>query len=315
LFIISGEALIDFMARADGSYVPAVGGAPFNFARALALQGVPASYVNPLSEDPFGVLLDQALRDSGVTRLGKKSAKPTSLALVTTNEQGQPIYSFYREAVADRDLAAEGLVDAMDDTTEGFHTGGLALLPPDHEVVLSGLRRAKALRIVRTVDINFRPQVANSMGVPLKHLREAVFSVMEHADILKVSDEDLRNLGLTSEPNVAARQLLTFGAHLVVLTLGAVGAWVFGAKYEYFQRAAQLTVVDTVGAGDCFFAGFVASLSREGVLKSLRSDLSAERHLPRALSHATRCAAINISRHGCQPPSWDEAFVPTVSAL
>lgn len=306
MYIVTGEALIDLMARPDGSYEPAVGGAPYNFARALALQGLAVGYLNPLSEDRFGVLLRNGLTEAGVKYLGATSAKPSSLAVVSANEQGQPTYSFYRQAVADRELTSAALIAAIEASITGFHTGGLALVPPDHETVLGGLRYARELGVLRTVDVNLRPQVASSMGVSSTQYRDAAFAVIGEADILKVSDEDLRHLGLTSEPRVAARELLTFGARLVVLTMGASGAWVLSENHELFQPADQVNVVDTVGAGDCFFAGFIASWSRDGVIKSVLTDMLVEDQLRRALTHATRCAAINISRQGCKPPTWEE---------
>ena len=307
MFIVAGEALIDLMARSDGSYAPAPGGAPYNFTRALALQGISAAYLNPLSDDRFGQLLRGGLDDAGVRRLGGMSTKPTSLAVVSANEQGQPSYSFYRTAVADRDLTASALITAIDASTSGFHTGGLALLPPDHEVALAGLRHARERGVLRTVDVNVRPQVAQSLGVTLEHYRDAVFSVMREADVLKVSDEDLLHLGLQSTPQEAARELLSAGARLVVLTLGASGAWVISREHEVFQSADHVTVIDTVGAGDCFFAGFVASLLRNTGDRSPLHPMPTADLLTRSLSHATRCAAINISRQGCQPPTWDEA--------
>ncbi len=147
------------------------------------------------------------------------------------------------------------------------------------------------------------------MGVPPAQYCDAVFAVIKEADILKVSDEDLRHLGFTSEPLAAARELLAFGARLVVLTLGASGAWVVSRDHELFQPADPMTVVDTIGAGDCFFAGFIASLVRDGPIESLLTASPIEDSLKGALSHATRCAAINISRQGCQPPTWDEAVL------
>ena len=307
MFVVTGEALIDLMAKHNGSYEPAVGGAPYNFARALSLQGVPVGYLNPLSEDRFGLLLRNGLTEAGVKHLGATSAKPTSLALVSANEQGQPSYSFYREAVADRELTSVAVIAAINASITGFHTGGLALVPPDHETVLAGLRYARELGVPRTVDVNLRPQVATSMGVSSTQYRDAAFAVIGEADILKVSDEDLRHLGLTSEPRVAARELLTFGARLVVLTMGASGAWVLSKNHELFQAADRVNVVDTVGAGDCFFAGFIASLARAGAIASLLRITPDEGTLNRALIHGTRCAAINISRQGCQPPTWNEA--------
>jgi len=90
MFIVAGESLIDMVAAADGTFSPVPGGAPYNFARALALQGVPAGYANPFSDDLFGSLLKKTLEESGARHLGAISGKPTSLALVATDEHGQP---------------------------------------------------------------------------------------------------------------------------------------------------------------------------------------------------------------------------------
>jgi fructokinase len=310
LFIVAGEALIDLMSVQDGSYRPAIGGAPYNFARALALQGVPAGYLNPLSTDRFGLLLAQGLADAGVRQLGAVSAKPTSLALVSADDKGQPSYSFYRAAIADRELTAADMLKAMDGPIAGLHTGGLALLPPDHETVLTGLSYAGERGVPRTLDVNLRLQVAASMGVEPAHYRDAVFAAIKQCDILKVSDEDLRHLGLNAEPKAAARELLAYGPRLAVLTLGASGAWVLSPQQALFQPADQVPVVDTVGAGDCFFAGFVAALLRDNGIAMLFADTLNAELLIRALAHATRCAAINISRQGCQPPTWDDALKP-----
>ena len=67
MFVIAGEALIDFIGTPDGSYRPVAGGAPYNFARALALQGVAAGYANALSTDNFGMLLRESLISAGAT--------------------------------------------------------------------------------------------------------------------------------------------------------------------------------------------------------------------------------------------------------
>ena len=50
----AGEALIDLIAAADGRFEPCLGGAVYNLSRALARQGVPTLYLNPLSRDRFG---------------------------------------------------------------------------------------------------------------------------------------------------------------------------------------------------------------------------------------------------------------------
>jgi fructokinase len=142
--------------------------------------------------------------------------------------------------------------------------------------------------------------------VALSRYAEAALAAGSLAHVAKVSDEDLRHLGFSGSPQIAARALLHRGCRLVVLTLGAEGAWAIGAEDQVFQAAETVVPVDTVGAGDCFFAGFVAALHHHGVLLDLRHRVPSRETLVAALRHATASAAINLARRGCQPPTWDE---------
>ena len=307
MFLIAGEALIDMVAAPDGTYRPVPGGAPFNFARALALQGISAQYANPFSGDAFGMLLQRTLEDAGAEHPGAGSNRPTSLALVSTDANGHPHYSFYREGVADRDLDATALIDLDRPAVRGFHTGALALVPPDDQNVLAAARHFRRRHVLCTLDVNMRPQVAASQGIDAQRYREAALRMIACADIVKVSDEDLQHLGSAEPPETSARTLLEQGPKLVVLTLGLSGACAISAEEQVFQPAQRVEIIDTVGAGDCFFAGFIASLDRQGLLEGVRDRAPSAAALKSALLHASVCAAINISRRGCQPPTWDEA--------
>jgi fructokinase len=307
MFLVAGESLIDMVAAPGGSFLPVPGGAPYNFARALALQGLPAGYANPFSDDAFGTLLKQTLEAAGAKHLGHISGKPTSLALVATDEHGHPHYSFYREGIADRDLDLATLIDTNLGELTGFHTGALALVPPDDRYALAALDHFRARGVLCSVDVNMRPQVARCLGVEPSRYREAALAVVSRADVVKVSDEDLRHLGYEHEPVACAKALLERGCKLVVLTLGAQGAWLVSAGQQIFQPALKVRIVDTVGAGDTFFAGLIASLQRQNALRELRDGMPATATLRRALYHAVVCSAINITRNGCQPPTWEEA--------
>lgn len=306
MFLVFGESLIDMVEQPDGSFVPVAGGAPYNFARALALQGVPSAYLNPFSSDAFGRLLRDTLAASDALHFGQTTSKPTSLAFVATDTDGKPQYSFYRSAVADRDLsAAEIQTHTLRHEATALHSGGLALVPPDADTALGALQQARARGLLCSIDLNMRPAVAQSLGVGLDLYREAALAAALAADIIKVSDEDLRYLSTTKAPLAAARDLIRHSARLVVLTLGAEGAWALSDSLEVFQPALPVKVLDSVGAGDCFFAGFIAALQRADALRP--GTRHQHDQLKRALQHASACAAINLTRRGCAPPSWDEA--------
>jgi len=308
MYLVAGESLIDLVATEDGTYVPVPGGAPYNFARALALQAIPATYLNPFSEDAFGALLSATLQASGAMHSARVSNKPTSLALVTTSDEGHPHYSFYREGVADRELDLSALTSVPTSGLVGFHTGALALVPPDHQVAIEAMRYFRAQGILCTIDVNMRPQVARSLGVDQSLYRAAVLEIAGMADVVKLSDEDLVGLGVSESPEVFARALLNRSCKLVVFTFGASGARAISTEHQAFQPAHRVQMVDTVGAGDCFFAGFIASLHRQGTLKKMLAHAPLAVVLEKALRHASVCAAINIERKGCQPPTWQEAM-------
>lgn len=307
MFAVVGESLMDLMTEADGRLLPVPGGGPYNFARALASQQIPTAYLNPFSSDLFGDELARTLAASGAVHLGRRSRLPTSLAVVTRGADGQPRYSFYRADVADRDVDIAALLAALPPGAVGVHTGALALVPPDDLLIARLLQTAHARGMLCTIDLNMRPFVAQSMGVPSQRYRDAALDAARLAHVVKVSDEDLAALGLAGEPHVAARALLEGACRLVVLTRGAHGAWAIGETGDAHVPSLPVTVVDTVGAGDCFFAGFLAAMHAAHSLDVLRQGSASPAQLNEALRHATHCAAISVQRIGCVPPTWGEA--------
>jgi fructokinase len=249
-----------------------------------------------LSTDDFGEQLFQALQDSRVQCLGGRSALPTSLAVVKVDAQGHPDYAFYREGVADRDLAPSDLLAQWPKGAALFHVGSLAIMPPDGHAWLDTLSALVARGVSTSIDINMRPRVASDRAAYARLSRQ----ILDQGRVVKVSDEDLLALELPGDPLVQARALLNDVTQVVVLTLGAQGAWGLTRAGERFQPPAQVSVVDTVGAGDCFYAGFLAHLIEQDGLAVATApvpDLVAE-----ALAWGNRVTAINLQRAGCQPP-------------
>lgn len=292
--VAAGEALIDRVVQPDGGYTEHAGGAVYNLARALALQGAGTAYLNALSADRFGGELARGLRDAGVLLAQERPvAAPTALALVALDAAGKPGYTFHREGVADRVGDAAQLI-AMTRAIVSVRlacTGCLALLPEDGARYLPWLRdcRARGLRVA--IDANLRPAVARDEHA----YRENVCAALALADIVKVSDDDLAFLlPEIADPVAAAAQLFDAGpVQLVALTRGAAGAMLLARDGRRFSAVEQasLAIVDTVGAGDCFFAGLLAELVDD------------EAALPAALARAVATASLCVQRAGCAPPT------------
>lgn len=301
----AGEALIDLVGTTDGLFQPCAGGAVYNFTRALALQGLGTAYLNPLSRDGFGRILARGLQEAGVSLARTQPiAKPTSLAVVGVDGDGQPGYTFYREGVADRAVDAAGLCAAVAGLTrvEAVCTGCLALDPRDRDSYLPWLANCRARGLTVVIDANLRPAAMSD----IQAYRDTVHAALALADVIKVSDEDLLALAPAQpEPVASARALFELGpAQWVALTQGARGAVLLARDGRSWRARdhADLRIVDTVGAGDCFLAGLVAGLLDSDAApagKASLSDTAARKVLARAVASASFC----VEQRGCVPPA------------
>jgi fructokinase len=299
--MVLGEALMDCISQPDGSLRPLIGGSPYNLARAASLQGASVTYLNPISGDVFGSQLKQQLVHDGVGLGDLSSPLPTSLAVVNVRN-GQPSYGFYREGIADRDYTPAQIFDALAARTPGIlHTGSLLLIPPESDKILTVLQGAKSMGWTLSVDVNMRPSVAPD----LPRYVAAVKAVAALADWLKASDEDLETLGYAActrarAPEMAAH-FMRQGASRVALTFGGEGAYLAVGDQAAQANVPAITLADTVGAGDTFWGNCLA-------LWADLSEQQARDGVTDTLTHAMLAAAINCTRHGCNPPTRGEVL-------
>lgn len=301
---VLGEALIDFIVGDDGAYRPHLGGSPYNVAIGLARQEVDVSYLSPLSNDRFGDGLHDALREEGVRMpITRRSSWPTSLALVTLDEQRLPTYRLYREGIADKDIGFEEVRDNVPRDLKIFHTGSLAITPSQLPKILKIFKLMHERDVLVSMDLNIRLRAS----IDTQSYLAGVRSLLPFADIVKASDEDLEALALGPDARLAAKiAQAEMGSGLLVLTAGEGGAVLFGDNGEIEIKAYPVPrVEDTVGAGDTFHAAFLASLYRSGQVAG-RSTGFDEDVLSDAAEFACAAAAINISRAGCSPPTMAE---------
>jgi fructokinase len=303
-----GEALVDMIEQPDGRFQACLGGSVFNSAIGLARQGVPTAYLNPLSTDKFGARFAALLRASDVLPAARApSPRPTSLAIVSIDDNGAPTYAFHRERVADRDVSAASLIDSFPPHMALLHTGGLALVPEDGATLVPALRAAAERGALISIDANLRPLVADDLPRYLDAVRQA----LKQAHIVKVSDEDLAHLGLDAAnlDQVAEALFHDSPVRLIAVTRGGqAAARKSRARRIELPTPADLALVDTVGAGDCFQAGLIAYLYREGALTGAAAlqELNQET-LHGALRHAICAASVNVTRAGCDPATWEQA--------
>jgi fructokinase len=301
---VLGEALIDFIAGDGGTYRPHLGGSPYNVAIGLARQGIEVNYLSPLSDDIFGDRIFEALRLEGVQMPQQRRSRwPTSLALVTVDERGQPTYRLYRQGVADKDASFADVAGNLPDDLRVFHTGSLAITPSQLPKIRKLLALMRDRGAVVSIDINIRLRAS----IDTRRYLDGVRTLLGAADIVKASDEDLEAFELDADAGRSAEILhAEMGAGILVRTQGAGGATLYHDRGTIHQRAYPVAdPVDTVGAGDSFHSALLAFLWRSGKLTPATGEIGFGT-LREALNYACAAAAISLSRAGCSPPTQSE---------
>lgn len=301
MIICCGEALIDMLPRESAAgepcFAPYAGGAVFNTAIALGRLGVPTEFFSGLSSDLFGEQLRATLAGSKVgSRYAAISNRPTTLAFVRL-EGGHATYTFYDENTAGRMLSEADLPD-LAGPIDAMLFGAISLIPEPCGSAYEALMRREHGGRVMMFDPNIRPNFIADKASHLARMRRMIAM----ADIVKLSDDDLVWFGEDGAPADVASEWLKLGPSLIIVTSGGRGATAFTAHHTVSVPAAAVAVVDTVGAGDTFNAGLLASLFEQGLLSKDAIARLSEAQVRDALSLGAKAAAVTVSRAGANPP-------------
>lgn len=310
MYLVCGEALFDFFSEEDASGAPSrvnykaiAGGSPFNVAVGLRRLGVDAGLFAGLSSDYLGRRLLQVLKNEGIREdYLVEFAAPTTLAMVAVGANGSPQYSFRGEGCADRQLQVEHLPTLGDDV-RGLHIGSFSLVvQPVADTLLTLVRRETGKRL-----ISLDPNVRLNPQPDIDLWRQRVAELVRHADLIKVSDEDLHLLYPDQSPESVLQGWLEHRCQLVFLTRGGEGATVFSRQHgSWSAPAVPVVMADTVGAGDTFQAALITWLTEQqqdsvdGLKQLTREQIDA------MLRFAIRAAALTCSKTGPDLPYRDQ---------
>jgi fructokinase len=303
---VVGEALIDLVGTGDGIFRALPGGAPANVAVGLARLDRQVSLLARVSEDAFGRMIRAHLVGNGVSgRDLVTAAEPTTLAVAVLDADGRATYDFYVQGTADWQWVPAELPNPLPPDVTALHVGSLALAVEPGGAVIEEMLRRERQRGALTVmlDPNIRPALARDVPTEVARVERQVGL----ADVVKASEEDVAWLYPGQPLEQVTHRWQELGSQLVVVTLGAEGAYALGpGGIEARLPSRPVKLVDTVGAGDAFCAGLLDAMERAGLLGTPgRSALAGldTAGMTVLVDRALLVAALTCERPGADPPT------------
>jgi len=300
-----GEAMIvltpadDVPLSAAATFVRSVGGAELNVALTLARLGVPTAWLSRLGDDGFGRHVADVARSAGVdiAALEIDGARPTGLYVkapgTAPDGSRRSAMLYYRDgsaasALSPADLDRPGVASLLADAGVVHVSGITPGLSDSAAAFCDALPDALAPSTRLSVDLNYRPALwRHRDDAPLRRL-------LTRADeVLLGADEAAAVLG-TTDPDALLRALP--GARRVLLKQEEHGVLVLSPEGRLHVPALEVDVVEPVGAGDAFAAGYLAGRWYE---LDVRSAV--------VLGH--RCAAAALVVREDRPvtlPAWED---------
>jgi fructokinase len=300
MIVVAGEALIDLIAAPDGTLAAVPGGGPYNCARTVARLGGDVTFLGRISTDRFGRMLHADLVADGVNvdRV-VTTDDPTTLAVAELDPFGSPTYHFYLDGTSAAGLADADASGLLTPEITALHVGTLGLVLEPAGTTIEGLVHAASADVLVMLDPNCRPSATRDPAA----FRRRVDRIARRANVVKVSEDDLRFLDPTATPDAVIERFLEFGVRVVLRTDAGRAVEVRTPTDRVSVPVPPVEVVDAVGAGDAFGGGFLAAWAAAG---HGRSELASIDRTVEAVTFAIRVAAATCARAGADPPTLAE---------
>lgn len=295
--IAMGELLVDFTVNGNSEqgnqlFEACPGGAPCNVLAMLNKCGKKTSFLGKVGKDMFGKLLSHTLRESGIdiSHLYEDETTNTTLAFVTTLEDGDREFSFYRNPGADMMLTEEEVEEEYIKKAKIFHFGTLSMTHDGvKKATYKALDIAKKNGMLITFDPNLRPLLWDS----LENAKEQMKYGFGYCDVLKISDNEIQFVTGEEDYDEGIKMLQDqYQIPLILLTLGKNGSRAYYKERRIEVAGYQVHTIETTGAGDTFCGMSIAYLLDHGI-ENLSDD-----QLKEMLFRANAAAAIITTRKG-----------------
>jgi 2-dehydro-3-deoxygluconokinase len=279
----------------------AIAGAEANVLATLAALGWRSCWASVLPRSPQGRRVERELRASGVHTDLVKHVPEGRVGVYFVEYGARPrpteVYFDRRDTafskIGTQDVEWDRLLD-----TRVLHLTGVtaAVSETACRVVEEAASRARAAGVPVSFDVNFRAKMWSE-----QEARPRLVGVLESADIVFIRLADAALLfGSESVDDALAAVRRLSSARAVAVTNGAAGASAVVDGHRYDAAAVEVRIIDRLGSGDAFAAGFLHC-----ILQERTADV---------LSYATMLAAMCLSQTGEQVATTREAVDRAISA-
>ena len=272
-----GEVLVDFIGHQEGvlinetrDYHRYLGGSPTNVAMNATRLGLKTILIASVGKDGFGSYVTDRLGNAGIqtNHIAVLKKKSTSVIFVSRSD-GTPDFIQYRSA--DCCISEEQISTEILSQTKIFHTTCFALSKnPAQETILKKAKEAHDLGCKLSIDVNYAKKLWKSQ----KEAFEVIKTYCQFNPLIKISEDDMLRL---FEKELPHEEIFEFfhnqGVEIICLTLGSKGVKLSQKGNDILQMPAIkiAKVLDSTGAGDAFWSGFLFAYIRE---KSLEESLN-----------------------------------------
>lgn len=274
-----GEILWDVFPNAK-----VLGGAPANFAYHVSQFGFEGFAISAIGNDELGDEIMENLNNKALKYIIEKTPFATGTVQVTVDGKGIPQYEIFQNVAWDN----IPFTPQMEELARKTRTVCFGSLAQRSEVSRNTINRFLDLvptDALKIFDINLRQHF---------YSKQLIEHSLRRCNILKINDDEVVQVAklfeweMTTEMDICQKLLVNYSLNMIILTKGTEGSYVITDTETSFKPTPKVEVADTVGAGDSFTAGFVASL--------LSGKTISEAH-----EIAVEVSAFICTQHGAMP--------------
>jgi 2-dehydro-3-deoxygluconokinase len=233
-----------------------IGGSESNVAIGRQRLGVHAIWCGRVGADGLGQLVEREIRAEGVdVRIAVDPSAPTGLMIKERRTPATQRVSYYRAGSAGSRIAPEDVDEQLITQAGLLHVSGItpALSPQAAATLRYAIDAARAAGVPVSFDLNYRGNLWSREGAGSVYR-----DIIPLADIVFAGDDEAAIAVGAGGPEELARRIAALGPSQAVIKLGAEGALALVNGQLFRREAVAVDVVDTVGAGDAFVAGYLA---------------------------------------------------------